>query len=391
MNRASKQACRWLAIGLMAMIGCGEGSNGADQEEEEPIKPGPPEGTGLELAAKGFHDDPYAVGPHWYDYDGMTHTVTPTQQIYWVRRGEDRALLEILSYYDARGESGTITLRGQAAGEGAAQWSAPTEITFSASVKEQPVCLQLAPLEEVDCEDDGAAVVFRTGRRALPAAGFAVAEPAMHVRSHLASARPLVDLGYFEEVATLEEVVQSPAEIDELKPRPSSAAHPSHGLVGWIHEGPGEPPRQDIYLQVDATMHLAQWQISALEQADGEATLTMKILCQPIAYPEQTPFDASGQAEIEVTLPTEGAYDGALFEVCNAEGQPSGEVLDRVEEPLDGLWPNTREFDLIVEHIDGRIAMRLAPGNLAWNWTRGAAEGDQTFEPVDVRQIWAEE
>ncbi len=60
-------------------------------------------------------DDPDYALAAWYDYDVMTHVLTPVSQVYVVRTGDERYYgIEIVGYYDDAGTSGHPSLRWRA-------------------------------------------------------------------------------------------------------------------------------------------------------------------------------------------------------------------------------------------------------------------------------------
>ena len=56
-------------------------------------------------------DDPDYVLREWYDYDFMTHVLTPAAVVYVVRHGSGHTKLQLDSYYDDAGTSGFVTFR----------------------------------------------------------------------------------------------------------------------------------------------------------------------------------------------------------------------------------------------------------------------------------------
>jgi hypothetical protein len=73
-----------------------------------------PSGPWLADAADGddTNDDPDYAMSGWYDYDIMTHVLTPKPVIYVVRSPEGNAFaIQVLDYYDDAGSSGWMQLR----------------------------------------------------------------------------------------------------------------------------------------------------------------------------------------------------------------------------------------------------------------------------------------
>lgn len=382
MGERRLQRASALALAL-ALTACGEAPTSSG-DGESALTPPEDLATGLELAAEGFGLDPYAIGSDWYDYDGATHAVTPSDHVYALRRGEVITLLEVESYYDDRGESGVFSLRAR---EGGGEVEA---LTLDTNVKEEPGCVALSPLRQVSCDDSDAALILRTVWRAIPDGGFAVREPGLYVMSHFTDAPEqhieVVRLG----AGALEEVDEAIDVLRERTPHPDASHAPELARVGWVHAEAGAAPRRDLHLQVTAHMKLVQWQIAALREGDGEIELDLKIACQRVDFEEQAPFSEEHTATRTLSLPAGEGFHAALVSLCpSREGlAPRGEIIDARDTPWRGRWPDTRDFDLIVEVLDGRVAARITPGNLLWNWTRGAGEGDDTWRLIDTADVW---
>ena len=54
-------------------------------------------------------DYAFDQGDGWYDYDDMTHVLTPKPIVWVVRAGATQLKLELLDYYDPAGTSGWLT------------------------------------------------------------------------------------------------------------------------------------------------------------------------------------------------------------------------------------------------------------------------------------------
>lgn len=383
---ASRATC---AASLALLIAaCGPEPTPTDPTDR--VGPPPLSGTtGLALAAQDLGPDPFEIGTSWYDYTQSSHVLSPRDHVYVLRRdGAPTARFEVQSYYDERGESGVFTLRREVAREGA--WGAVEEVRFSKNVKEGDICLS-ATLDEVACEADAAFLVFRIVRRALPDAGFTVKEPGIFLRRQKELHSFSTDEIALVEAADLEAVTQDFAALTTAKPRPSSAADPSHSRVGWLHETADAAPRQDVNFQVTSTMHAAQWQALTLTREQETLTLTLQVMCQRVDFARQRTFDTQATREVTLTLDASTPYSGQRVALCDAEQDTAvlGQTLDTTTTPYGGLWPEDPSYDWFVEQYEGRVAIRLAPGNLLWNWTASSAgSGDTTFAPIDPQAVW---
>lgn len=384
-------SCSLALITALISMHCGPATTPTQQDDPS----GPPELsnlTGQELAAQTLGPDPYEIGTSWYDYTQTTHVLTPRDHVYILERaGAPTAAFEITSYYDERGESGRFTLRYRGYNEG--NWGAISELTTTQNVKEGNLCVSEI-MQEVECASVNAFLIFRIVRRALPDAGFAVKDPGVFLRSQFED-NPDTDRLYFFEVASLEALDMDTLDLKARGPRPSSAADPIHSRVGWIHERAGEPARQDVHFQVTTSLHASLWQITQVtrdEQA-GTTSLTIEALCQRVDFARQRNFDPDARQSFTITLPTDSTYSGAQVALCDANQDTgiSGEMLHTTQAPFSGMWQTDPAFDLFIEQVAGRIAVRLAPGNLLWNWSQseaGRLNPASLENPLDPGAVW---
>ena len=98
-----------MALGLLAcsIETTPEGGDGDDAENLARS------GDGLQRSASGLTPELYGPGSAWYNYASTTHALTPKDLVYIVKHGESLTLLELLDYYDERGESGFFSLRAR--------------------------------------------------------------------------------------------------------------------------------------------------------------------------------------------------------------------------------------------------------------------------------------
>ena len=328
-------------------------------------------GDGRVRGARGLGPELYGPGSSWYAYDSTTHALTPRPIVYVIRRGEGITLLEIESYYDARGESGTFTLR--ALHHDGERWrDAVVERTLSRSIKSGATICVSERLDEVDC--DQGLVVFRSSWRPLPEAGFAVQEPGFYARSHY-SAPPdeQVHIAAIE-ARSIEQVDRE--DLDTLRsiaPLADASATPHDSRVGPIEDASrwGE-----VYLHVTATMHAAQWRIKSVEGQDqGDTVVTMGVRCQTLNLADQQPFDTR-EREVVWTLP--GGDDGSYRAVRGVLCGPDQGAATTLTQPASGLWPDTKTFDFFLERYQGVLSIIAAPSSLVLNHTLSTGErGDQ--------------
>jgi hypothetical protein len=347
---------------------------------EDPSPAPLPPSDGLLASGEGFDEDPYTPGSRWYIYDGTTHSITPRPELYAARRGDAAWLVRIKSYYDAQGRSGVVSMELRE--RGAAGWSAWSPLTTSANVQEQRVCIDLDARAEAPCDD--AEIALRIDWRVVPPAGFAVANPAIYALAHHSDPAPL-SLAIIP-ASSLDDAADDAAidaAIDAATPAADAARDLVGSRVGWLHDRAGLPPRRDVQLQATANMELVQWQV---DRVDG-LTITLNARCAPLsATPDaQVALSEYAANTLAVTLPP-GDQSGVYVRLC---GEGAGEV-GPITAARAGLWPDTKTFDLIVEQVAGRVAIRPAPGDLLHSWTRGAGAGADVMDPAPTppAQLW---
>jgi hypothetical protein len=333
-------------------------------------------------AAAGFGVDPYGIGSSWYEYDPGTHALTPRLEVYVARRDGRLVLFEILSYYDARGESGIFTVRGDS--WDGASWSGAQEVVTRVNVKDEMTCLSISPFAEVGCDAPEAALILRSSWRSLPDAGFSVREPALLARAHFSWPDDAQTGLKVLTGVTLDEVARDLDALSESTVLPNAGWDPVASRVGWLHDAPGEAPRPDAHLQITGDMELAHWRVTGL--GDDGLSVTLEKRCQSASYADQKPLETP-TTSATIGLP-EGAYSGALVKLCDpTERGEAPRVVTTLEAAPAGAWPDTKTFDLIVEQLDGRVSIRPAPGSPLVNWTTHS--GARDFTPPEPEAMWA--
>lgn len=380
-------------LSFLALTLCACGPQTSNQSPGDTDPTGPPELsdlTGEQLAATTLGPDPYEIGTSWYDYTQSTHVLTPRAHVYGLTRGgELQGIFEIQSYYNERGESGFFTLNTRTLNEG--QWSDVSTLITSKNIKDDNICFD-AQVHEINCTDPDAFLIFRIVRRALPDAGFAVKDPGIFLLSQY-SDNPNEDQLIFVEADSINEI--DPTELATQDPRPSSAANPEDSRVGWLHDSPEGQPVDDIYFQVTSSLHAVLWKTTQIEH-DAEAqtvSISFDALCQRVQFNNQRQFDEESLQSFTITLPTTTAYSATQVTLCDPDQDTatSGEQHHARDTPYSGTWESDPAFDWFVEQYDGRISLRLAPGNLLWNWSKSEAAELQTpsmQEPLDPGAVW---
>jgi hypothetical protein len=173
---------RWgVVVGVVVGVAMGLGCR-------PPVDTPSPVTADAAIDLERFVGDVPAVGPDWYDYDSLTHVLTPLDVSYVIRNGDGGnsryAAVALRSYYDpASLDSGYFTFEQTVFGEN--NWGPTATIALTDNVKEAAICVDLFAAGDgmVDCASDLWQLMFRTTPRFLAAAGFVVREPGLFPRS----------------------------------------------------------------------------------------------------------------------------------------------------------------------------------------------------------------
>ncbi len=359
---------RRLTISIFVLLAsaCGDietTENGEGNANDEVV------GSGLHAgrkAATSFGVERYGISSSWYDYDGTTHVLTPRPKVYLIRNDTQLTAFEIDSYYNDRGDSGYFSLTGRTLVDGT--WSELASFTTT-NVKEAPVCLSAFPFGESSCES--ADLVLRTSLRAVPAAGFAVFNPAIFTRS-------TVEVGQVD----AETVTDIETWDDSVSPLVSASADPSVSRVGWVIHPDTQDPASHLHLQYTPNLNLVAWQVLSANVVDKIAEIELAVFCsegegQDLQFGEQRTLNLAAKKGV------------SLATLCGDGGS-----LTPSESAPAGLWPNSDTFDLLVDNLDTGVALRVAPGHLHKNWSLANEADFIDISNVDidaeVAELWDE-
>jgi hypothetical protein len=302
----------------------------------------------LPLVQRRVQTEAYGIGASWYNYNSATHAVTPRDQVYRFGPDGQATAVRITDYYNDRGTSGHIRLKIRRQSDGT--WESVETIGHIGNIKEAPVCVDLQAGRTVDCGDDTADVLFRTDLRVVPAAGFAVQNPALYSTAHF-SDDPEWVLG-----------VGSGSSLDPVPDAWNGVGdarlNPEHGLLRPYldtSEGSLETP---VMIQATAAFELALWRAEQLDTSTGEVRLTAWCTELKNASEKQEWARPREPHSRIIEWPSKG---GILVDLC-ASGGPT--VVHEYSEPLRGRWPDSDTFGLVLERFDGMAAARIAPGHL---------------------------
>lgn len=387
---------RWVLVPTLLFVfaaaGCEEGTadradRTPDSAETDPtpgggaagggIAPPPSDGVpsdgdraGGGITRDGFWLDPWPVGDRWYLYDGRSHVLTPRDQTYLVADAHGTILLRVLGYYGLQGQSGVFSIRTRAWDGGA--WGPPRDEMLDANVKDAPVCLGLAPVRTRPCDDPRVGLVLRTDRRVLPAAGFVVLNPGLFEAGHPAgrSARLAVLPGDATAVA--------PSDPDEVF---AAAAAPSvaRAVDDWLLGDRWHTPRGRVWLQATTGMQLAQWRaLPAEDDPTRVDAFDLEVRCAPLAVrPDLQEPLAGDAARGEIAWP--GDARTVMVRVCPEIG-----IVDASDRLFHGDWPDSRDYDLLVERHATGLWFRQAPGSLVMDWTGDTRTRAAEIGPVEI-------
>lgn len=316
----------------------------ADSGSSSPSQPGP--------EAFAFVPERLGVGSSWYIYDGATHALTPEPVVYLVRGGELSAAIEIISYYNERGESGYFTLRIQSATPTARTWPDAQTLRFASSVKEAPVCVDLQQVRTVDCSAPHD-LVARTDRRVIPAAGFAVVDASLHVvaRNHGVGGAPRVWSVPADQIPSPDQDIALPA-------LPSALLDVSQSLLAPLTSA----AESTAVLQATTDSQLVQWRLNSIAVDETGIRLQLDSRCVALATSAtaQAPLDAVPiqTTELQTHLPAHGEL--LRLDLCDTHGLPT--ALPNTAKPA--LWPGDELYDVLIRQTEEGVAFLGAPGTL---------------------------
>ena len=380
---AASRRLALLSSSVALLCQCSATSEPPSSEDEDRSRQLFEDTTGRKLAATSFGPDPEEIGTDWYDYSPRTHVLTPKPFVYALRhQGETRALFRIESYYDDRGESGAFTLEALTA-------SSPHQVkrVTLPSIKTQIVCLD-EDIEQTDCASERALLVLRIAPRVIPGAGFTVKEPGLYLHQPYDPDRlkPPYEIAYLAE-SSLQGLSLETSQ-GEIAP---SSTIPSHSRIGWLHPSPDDlSPKQDIYLHATSTLHVATWQIEAIEREGEALRVALRVGCQVMSDSEQAPLDPEAFETVWLTLDGSRDYDGYQVTLCDAEQETSAKLVStaRHDRPPGALWADAPS-DLILSHHRGHVLIRPAAGTLVLNWTYSSLGGEgRSMEEIELSSVW---
>lgn len=330
-----------LIVSLAGLHACDDNADGGAQAPDFEQQPGDNDDE------TGVRVDRYGVGSNWYDYDGATHVVTPSDISWLIVDGEARHELQITSYYDDFGVSGTPQLRVREQG---GEWST---IRAATNVKNESWCASLPTLETVPCTASSE-LVFRTDRRSLLEAGFAVTNPAVYLT-------PSADVVSYYGPRDLVAAALESGNTAELFAATSPLRNERPPALGDLAYSGVQ--------QLAADMRIAQWHLD-----DSAGTLQLSARCVVAATSPASNADLTGAYNTLAfnVLPADGFV---LVDLC---GEAGPEVVGDIESFGPGNWPANSTFDLVFRRAgSGELTVLLSPENAAF-----AAEfSEEPFTP----------
>lgn len=330
----------------------------------------------LDPLAHAFQVDLYGIGTTWFDYQSKSHAIIPAERVYRAQDGSRTILFEILSYYDARGDSGRYTVRGRVMGVE----TESTTVALSANVKQGPVCLRFDGWQEVDCTSGDHDLVFRIEYRQVTGAGFAVANPAVYWAHRLALdddtlQDPKVGLwrGTFNSVDTAAQALDDASAWARMK---DVALRLEDSLLHPYVRRLGAGEASGAFIQANAAMKLVSW---TLQKSTERYEITLRASCVDAALTpdaQQLPLSRDAVAQ---TLRFEPNTVN-LISLC----APAGPTLvESTNVSHRGLWPPSDTYDLVVDTFADTLRLRVAPGHPLWS--TGHDEVDESVViPVEL-------
>lgn len=365
-------------LGLLsaALWGCG----GEDEPGHQDDDPECPRGTYCPIEGS-IHDvfvpEPFGIAMNWFDYTLKSHVVERVPAVYRGFFDGESTLFSFESYYDDRGESGKITMTGLDLGDESA--SVQT-LKLKGNVKDDPVCVKLHGLKEVDCEGGEHDLIIRIEYRMVATAGFAVSNPSIYTTRHYIDFDEPGEVDIWRgEFDTVEDALAGLDDESKWYRMKDVELRPADGKIApFLDElGPGEP--SEAFVQGTSSMNVAGWWF---EKSDDPYKIKLSANCVPtqLSSDEQAlPLSADAKAqEFELAPDTV-----TLVNLCDEDGPALVEAQD---EPYRGLWPAADTFDLFLDTFGERVEIFVNPGHFIWS--SGQAEIDESV--VIPEDFWEE-
>lgn len=323
-------------------------NNGTDSEDDKE-----------QAVDRKFVEERYGIAMSWFNYESSTHAVLPNANIYRLEKGGTSTVFRVESYYNGRGDSGYFSIERLIVGA-----AEETSLSFelASSIKDAPVCVDLADGAETACAEARHDLVFRIEYREVAPAGFAVSNPAIYVASHFSDAQASntqdIEIlhGSFDSLQAAAEAVD---DTDAWTRYGDAKTHPDDSILhSHFHRldlGDSSP----AFLQASAAMKMIGWSM----EKTGPTELNLSAHCVNLETTREAQALPLSSAAKSATLEfDENAV--TLVSLC-AEGGP--EIVEVSSQPYRGLWPDSDTYDLVVDTLGDSPEIRLTPGHFVWS------------------------
>lgn len=332
----------------IALGGCGD--DGAevvpppppeDPYENTPSGDGAPQGLGLQS---------WGIGAKWYDYDGDTHSVLPTDEAWYVVRDGETWHLSINQYYNREGTSGHPDMIVQRWNANSQSWTRVGRWEASAKVGSLIQCFRLeAPASAKsgeECASFDYDVIWRADFRPIPTAGFAISNPGFYVATdkggevfNVQMKQPTSDLS----LLATENSVRIRSIFD-------------HDAISIIEErffSEGEGSSDNTVISLTGDLQAAQWRL-----VDNDGVISVQSRCASVNTTDPSLAPELNDAPNSLELDLASAQAWTLIDLCGENG-PS--VAFELETLRPGLWPSNNAFDLAIQKSDTGLTLWMTP------------------------------
>lgn len=331
----------------LAVGGCGD--DGAevvppppeDPYENTPSGDGAPEGLGLQS---------WGIGAKWYDYDGDTHVVLPTDESWYFLRDGETWHLSINQYYNREGTSGYPDMIVQRWNADSQSWTRVGRWEASAKVGSLIQCFRFdapaAAKSGEECASFDYDVIWRADFRPLPGAGFAISNPGFYVATdrggevfNLQRKQPVSDL----DLLNADGAVRIRSIFD-------------HDAVSIIEErffSETEESASNSVISLTGDLQAAQWRL-----VENGATIQIESRCVGVNTTDPALAPELNGSTQQLLADLSDSPTWTLIDLCGESGPT---IAFELETLRPGLWPSNNAFDLALQKSESGLTIWMTP------------------------------
>ncbi len=388
MSQTPPRAVLWhaqtLRTAVVLLVGAAAACAPTGVRPEDPdAGPGGDGRTGPVAIDASWLQDRYAVMGRWYDYESVSHLITPRPYSWILAEGQGDAAryaaFRIVSYYDENtSEPGLITLALST--WNGASFDAEQEWTASANIKttDEPLCVDVFARVEVDCTGTTWQLMLRMYKDMAPLSVIVIKDPGIFLRSW--SGRPdlgdvrvarfdITDLSVLPAPSTIAALVEEPAADDWVTTDWDFGAFatnlPQNGMVlGDRFVDEGFVARDDTYFFANGRFTISKLTVKPQADGDVSAGLVFRVGGSALVREDFSIEEFPALRDVDVAMPAVGEIVYLSFE--------QEDLLAPAADTADSSWPflppDGSRWDLALERVDDDTArLIVSPAAAVWD------------------------